>query len=387
MPYITDPSTFGLANDYLNGLARTTLGCAEEYEVFIVDRYLNAQLVRLPWSSIEWGRTLSDFSEASVLVPEADGGLSCCHEIGGLVPWRYGLQIQRNARQVWVGPVVLISRGAGERDVVVTARDVMSWTTKRVQPVDRLDVDRVPEQKYARNILYQIIVDAFTVDDVPLENVQLVLAGVGEALTRNFRANRLQRSYELIQEICRNGDVDYTVVNDKLFIGNMTSIATPVGTLVDEAFAELPAVAIDGVAQTNTVFVTGGRATDDGFTYWGYHSSVDPLDGVIQEVWVEPENSREEADQSQLDASALSQWTARHISPPTISEASLSPSAALPFEVLIPGAPIVVDAIDSCLWGRATTMRLTEVSVSVEASEDGVSEDVRVTLQMDLEDA
>lgn len=387
MPYINDPSTFGMVDEYLLGLARTTLGCAEEYDVFVVDRYLNAQLVRLPWSSIEWSRVLSDFSEASVVVPEADGGLSCCDEIGGLVPWRYGLQIQRNAAQVWVGPVVSISRQAGDRDVTVTARDVMSWVTKRVQRTDRLDADRTIDQKYARNILYQVIVDAFTVDDIPLENVQVVLAGVGEPLTRNFKANRLQRSYELVQELTRNGDVDYTVVNDRLFIGNMSSIATPVGTLVDEAFAESPAVIIDGIAQTNTVFVTGGHATDDGFTYWGYHSDANALDGVIEEVWVEPENSREEADQSQLDASALSQWTARHVSPPTISEASLAPSAALPFEALIPGAPIVVDAVDSCLWGRATTMRLTEVRVQVEASEEGVGEDVRVTLQMDLEDA
>ena len=86
------------------------LGCAEDYEVFITRNdfvTLEPEIVdAVGWSKLEWGRVLDDISEASVTIPDRLGGVRCCVPYGGLVPWRFGLRIERDSQLVWDGPVV-----------------------------------------------------------------------------------------------------------------------------------------------------------------------------------------------------------------------------------------------------------------------------------------
>jgi len=381
MPIISDPSSYTLIDSYLAALGRDTLGRPEEYEVFIVDRSLGAVITAPPWSALSWNRRLSDFSECSITIPMADGGLDCCDSVGGLKPWRFGLRVERDGKTVHTGPVQTISRAEGSTDIVVTARDFMAWMTKRIQRFDRPDSARTATQRYARNIFAQLITDAFVADDVPLDNIVQVLAGLGPSLTRDYTAGRLQRCYELAQELTRQG-IDYTVVGFDLIFGDFAGLAT-IGTFTEEAFQKTPAAALDGLAQANQIYVTGGVSPNiSGFNF-GFYSLVDALDGVLEEVYVELENTADTAGIPELNASAQAQWNNRHIAPPTLSNAVLTPEAPVPIEALIPGSFVIVDALDSCLWAAAV-LRLTAIDVSVSVDAGAMVESVGITLQSDM---
>lgn len=361
--------------------ARNLLGVAQEYEAFVVDRSLGSILTRLPWDSITWGRKLSDFSEASVRLPLADLGRACRGgAIEGLKAWRYGLRVERDGELVHTGPIVNIARPEGTWGVEVMARDVSAWTGKRIQRFDRSGT------KGAAAWVLQAISDAFAVDDIPISGVNFRALGAGPDATRAYYAKRLQKSYEVLQELVSSAGVDYTVVGDTWYFGDFTALENPIGLLTDDAFAASPGMAVDGLAQANTVFVTGEESDDQGFTSFGYYQSVIPEDGVLEEVF--PEFNADSTPDSieQLDAAAQDYYRLAATGAPTISAGKLSPVAPMSIHDLIPGVLVQVDALETALWDTGMTMRITSVDVSVVATDSGLTEDVGVTLQSELPD-
>ena len=112
------------------------LGCAENYEVFITRNdavTMEPEIVdAVGFSKVQWTRALDDISTASVTIPDRLGGVRCCTPLGGLVPWRFGLRIERDGQLVWEGPVVQLRRERGDISAItVTANDQLARFRKR----------------------------------------------------------------------------------------------------------------------------------------------------------------------------------------------------------------------------------------------------------------
>lgn len=156
-------------------MSRGPLGCPQEYRAVFHWRG-GAQVYGPPMvaalTSVDWGRTVDDVSEAKISIDRQSLTGDCCQTLGGrigadgtvqggLEPWIHELTLFRDTDLVWQGPVTrTVESRAG---FTVEAMDVAAWldhvvNTWRMTFKDKPNPDKYrvkgPVTKIAETILY-----------------------------------------------------------------------------------------------------------------------------------------------------------------------------------------------------------------------------------------
>jgi hypothetical protein len=379
-----------------------TIGCPDEYSAIITGRDLTSYAARLDWSNLTWSRVLDEISSASVTVPDAFGGLRCNIEMNDvLVPWRFGLRIERNSELVWAGPITSVERpergGVGADYVTISADDKMAWLSKRTarnvlsfQQADAADVFRT------------VIGDAVSFDNA--FDLRCPSFTSGHSMTRDILPLDFEYTDQIIAELADSA-VDYFVFGTDLVVYDArnpgwwtqrgerkTRIArTPdpygrylFGLFTDEAFAGRPGFTLDGYAQGNNVIVPGADSGEAGFRRYWTASDVDLTDGLLTYVDVStlyrPQETGPIFDDGvfQNRADSLLAW--KRTTPATVSGGWLSESAPVTVQSLLPGSLWAIDLAEKGVERLLTVQRLKRVDVSVDANDGSLVERIAPSL-------
>lgn len=246
-----------------------TLGCAEEYEAFVVDGLTGQTQLRLPWSSINWSRMRNEVSTAEVTVAAADGGIDCCYAIGGLRPWTQLLRIERNARVVWDGPITGWARPGkrrgGDGRFTIRAHDRFALTMKRLIGLDRTGLLDPGELAY--NILNDAGIGTLSgspyVFTLPASSD--FLSKPANKVDSSILVARLERVYDALTAMVANNNFYYAQVAGTLWVNEVVvrELLGAIGdrpVLNEETVNELPGINVDGL-QLATVAYGGALGT------------------------------------------------------------------------------------------------------------------------------
>jgi len=285
----------------------TTIGRPYEYSVIVTARDLRTYGTELRWSQITWSRVLDEISEATVVVPDRFFGPNCLIELGGsLIPWRFGIRIERNGELVWSGPIVNISRpvrdGVGQDYIAITAQDKMTWMRKRLFPSFRSYTNVDAGEIFQQSVLDGTAADNFFGLFCPPFTTNLTM-------TREIVPLDLEYVSSVLDDLASSA-VDWFVIGDDLAVYDRGSPAgwyvqragqkfrlapTPdsegrylYGVFTDNAWIERPGYELDGESQANDVYIAGAESGPDGFGALWTSSDVDPLDGLLSYVDVNP---------------------------------------------------------------------------------------------------
>jgi len=382
--------------------ADVRLGTAEEYTVIITARDLQTYAAEVPWSKISWGRVLDEVSSASVTVPDVFGGLRCNIELGdAIVPWRFGLRIERNGSEVWSGPITQITRpvrnGAGSDYVEISAQDIMAWMSKRTTAASHLytDVDG--------GVVFKGVVDDGTSFD-NLFDLQCPEFTTGYRMTREILALDFEYTIDVLNELA-NSAVDYFVFGKELVVYDTTDFGWFVlrdgvktriaptsepygryiyGLFTDEAYLARPGFTIDGHAQANQVFIPGADSGEAGFRRFWRAQDPDTAFGLLTFVDVNPLYRPQEG----LPISAVGVFQQRATStlqlrrnaPVILSGGTLSPNAPVTIDGLLPGSLWAMDLAEMGVSRLLDVQRLKQVDVDVSLEQGGIIESVSPTL-------
>ena len=379
-----------------------TLGCPDEYSVFVVARDLQTYAARLDWSTITWSRVLDDVSEATVVVPDSLGGLRCNLELGAsIVPWKFGIRIERNGTEMWSGPITTMERpvrnGGGDDHVVIGAHDAFVWTGRRIvtQDLNFTDAD-------AGVVFRDVLADGMSLDN-PM-GLAAPQFDTGYTMTREVIQLNFEKVESVLLELAESA-VDFFMLGRELVVydgvnfgwfahrnGERTRIAPTVdpfgrylyGLFTDEAFIARPGWMLDGMAQANDVIIPGADSGEAGFRRTWRASDVDLDVGLLTDVDV---SALYQADSTgiilddevfQQRANSRLAQSSRPVS--IVSGSSLSQTAPVRAENLYPGSLWAVDLGDIGISQLVDVQRLKRVDVTVVAAADGIVEDVVPTL-------
>lgn len=379
-----------------------TLGCADEYTVIITARDLVTYAAEVRWSSIQWSRVLDEVSTARVTVPDVFGGLRCNIELGdAIVPWRFGLRIERNGSEVWSGPITEITRpnrdGAGADYVEIGASDIMAWMGKRTTVASQLYTDQD-----GGTVFKGVIDDATQFDN--LFDLQCPTFTTGYTMTREILALDFEYTLDVLSELADSA-VDYFVYGKELVVydagapgwfvlrdGVKTRIAPTTdpfgryiyGLFTDDAYISRPGFTIDGMSQANNIFIPGADSGEAGFRRYWQASDVDLNFGILTHVDVNPLYRPQEGLPITADGvfqqRADSMLALRSTAPVIFSGGALSQSAPVTVDSLLPGSLWAIDLAEVGVGQLLDAQRLKRVDVDVSVSSGGIVERVSPTL-------
>lgn len=321
----------------------------------IVDRGGGTVAVADVLTDVEWNRTLSDWSTATLTVnPEGD----CCERMGRVRAWRHKVIVYRDGVFVWSGPIIHVDWSLGQ--IEISASDVGAWLDRRVPHATQsfADTDLM-------EIAQWLIADGFAPDD-PGHSVQVV----GPAQVRGAR--------DYVQDIGQTGDhlkdlaetgIDFTVLGEKIVLLPENHTAS-VGRLTDADFPDGLVVAEDGASLITRWVVAGAQAQTgtDASDVVGVAGGVHPYYGLL-EKYLEQTSIPDDA-----SAIAAAQAKLRASLPVPVfvdsQNVTISPQAAVDVALLVPGWCLDITSTGTC---RTVSQRLKIVSVKV--TEDGGSGD------------
>lgn len=379
------------------------LGTPDSYRAILTARDLTTFAGELPWSNIDWSRALDETSEASVVVPDAFGGVRCNVEFGdGVRPWRFGLRIERDDQEVWTGPITTIERP--ERDgiaadyVTVSAADISTWMSKRTSSQDLQFANADAGE------VFKALVDEGAGQE-NLFDLQCPEFTTGFTMTRDVLAFDFEYIADLLSEIADSA-VDYFVIGRYLVVydagdlgwftqinGVKTRIADTddpfgryiFGLFTNDAYINRPGFTLDGAGQGNNIIIPGADSGEAGFRRFWQASDVDLNDGLLTMVDVNPLYRPQPGTPIEFDGvfqqRADSTLALRRDAPSTISGGKLSPNAPVSISGLLPGSLWQIDLADSGIGRLLDVQRLKRVDVSVTVDQSGaVIESVAPTL-------
>lgn len=385
---------------------RLSLDCAEDYTVFITASDYRTRLGAVEYNRISWSRTLDDISVADVVVPDRYRGVRCTLPYGGLLPWRFGLLVERNGQEVWSGPIVTVERDPQSVDAVGTLRvgamDVLSRHRKRLATLISTN--------YPSLDAGQIFADLIALARDPHDLWMLLCPNVlvNSPLTRELVARDFEMSYDVLQELM-NSSIDAYVMNGDLYLfepttgwryadrstGETRTLIGPYnsagelsyGLFTEGSWRERPGWNINGMAQGNRSWVPASDSGESGFRkFWTAQASeMFALDGVLDIVEVStlyrPDASEASVfeDSFQHHADALVEL--RALAPAVISGGVLAEGAPIDIPNLRPGSLWNMDVWDAGLPQMLQTARLKSVEVTFTTSDSGAEERVVPTLQ------
>jgi len=380
------------------------IGCLEEYTVIITGRDLESFAAELKFSELTWTRSLDEISSCTVTVPDRLGGLRCVIELGGaLVPWRFGIRIERNGQLVWTGPITGVTRnprgGPGDDSITIRAQDKMAWMKKRV-PTD-----------------YQLytLVDAGTVFKEVLEqgtaqdnvfNLECPSFVTGWTVTREIVPTDFEYVSDTLDDLAKSA-VDWF-----MFAGNLVVLESPggigeawvtirngqkvqfaptqascgryvFGLFTDDAWTTRPGYDFDGDSQANVIYVPGGDFGEAGFRAFWSAAAPNLVDGVLTHVEVNSLYRPSDGlpvDSTIFQRNADSLLAARRTTPVILSGGQINQRAPVRVDQLITGCIWGVDLAEKNIAQLLTVQRLKSVSFNVSVSSDGLTEQIAPTL-------
>lgn len=343
------------------------LGCPSSYDVYIADRSGETLLRRLvTWDQVIWHRTQDATSEATVRLAPAFGGAACCADIAGLRNWKHEIVVYRDGRRVWTGPLVNIRRDR-QGVVTLTGRDKTAWLAKRLmRETLSLSAD-------AADVFNYVVDHAMGQDNVP--GLYGTATATGLVIQRDYKASALQLASDALADVARTA-IDYTMIGPTLVAGNFAVPAEPIAILTDPHLLEYPEIELDGL-QAGTEWLVGAGSTDeDGFGTIGVYGGIDPELGLLTMASTELTFD----DQASADQAAKTRWELTSGDLIAGTDFVLSEDAPLTIDMAVPGAVVSVALNDACL-ALVGLARLNEVTVTVDAGDDGLSEQVSLSLQ------
>lgn len=344
----------------------SSIGCASEYDVYVLDRSGTIQLRQLPFTGLRWNRRMDEVSTATIELDLVNGNdpEGCCAAVQGLYRYAYEIGIYRDTYLVWQGPVVEV-QARGE-NIEIHAEDKMSWL--KVRPIWSYLNYPDPGEDCAV-IFNDVITNAMAPDNVP--GLVATATPTGVRAAREYTTNPPQYAYDAVQELARTG-VDYTMIVGTMVAGSFVIPTSPIAFFTDQALAELPDSEYVGTNFATQVLVTGDPDQDLLASYGG----IDPLAGLVVRIYQEDDIK----DQASLDQNAKSRWELMSTGALLSSaQITLDPSAPLPLDLAVPGAVIDLRLTETCfpIFGQ---YRLLELEIDVSAG-DGVEETVNVTIE------
>lgn len=393
----------------IRGMARGTpappvLGCASEYEAIITGNDYETRIDAVRFASLNWERVLDDISTASVVIPDEFGGVACCAKYGGLVPWRYGLTIERDGEEVWRGPVTNVKRGRGQ--ITVRASDCFVRFRKRI-------ATRTDSLRYVNNDTGQMFADILNIHArVPTDAwvFRVPQPTTGVPVTRNVVAREFSTAWDIVEDLLDSAIDTYVLAGQPvvfqpnigwLVIGALdeqyylntdqastvtTGGDTVYGLFTQEAFSEIPEWEINGMLQANTGWLTAADSGQGGFRkFWAAQVDSElPFDSVldiVETAQLYRAGEDEEVDDSVFQRRIESLVALRAVAPAVIDAVSLSSAAPINVANLRPGSIWLMDVHDAC-WGQLLAAgRLKRVSGSVTTTGGTVEETIGATLQ------
>jgi hypothetical protein len=317
-------------------LLMATLGVADEYEVFVVQSRTQSALVRLPFSSLKWQRARNRIAQHEVTIAADDGGLECCGNFGGLRAWSQMIQIVRDGAIVADGPIVGFHREPDTGNVTIRAMDRSAIMMKRIVAITRIGLQSAGAH------FYQLLADAqignLAFDPYPL-NVPAAVPFLTE-FDREYRAERLERVSDCIDELARNTNIFFTCVGDTLYadeldmrhalgipllydsLGHVAkSKARPV--LNEATTINIPRVEYDGMDMISTAYVGGSNEGQSGAPIVGQSDywSGRFVTGLLESGSM----STKAKSQSDVNAEALIRATEQATGVLTVEDILLSP--------------------------------------------------------------
>jgi len=324
------------------------LGCAS-HGYTITDRDGGLVTASGLLTNVQYNRVLNDVSDALITIGVE--GEDCCHELGNIRSWRHWLNIFRDGKFVWSGPILSVS---WKTDVVeVAAVDLMGLLDRRV--VHSL---MVFEDADVSQIATALIEDGFRPDD-PGHQVT-VIQPVGTIGGRTYQP-WIGQTADHLRDLSETG-MDFTVVGDNIII-LPDQFDDVVGRLSDADMPEGLTVSEDGSMLATRQVVAGDEET--GFV--GVAGGTNSYYGLLEQ-YTEQNTLQTLSDVDQAAAAKL----AGSLSVPVFidtSNVTLAPTAPVTVQQLVPGWCLDVTSGGTC---REITQRLKITGLSV--TENGGSE-------------
>lgn len=374
------------------------LGCASSYELFITDMSYDRVIDRAGWSRLSWSRVIDDISTASATIPDELGGVLCVARLGGLLPWAYGLRIERNDGLVWRGPIRRVERDGD--DLVVSASDVLSRYRKRF-------ATRARQHEHTNEDAGALFKDIFdhAANEYDAWTPAIPQVTVNVPVTRALRPLEFKYAWDLMSELLESA-IDAFVMNGIVYVWEPNAgwryqavikrtLDGPYnvnydlvyGTFTEDAWARRPDWSIDGDFQGNYVVAPSSDSGEYGFRVaritqvessqvaFGVLDFVDPNPIEL------PQDAAPATQNRLLRSRANSIAALRAYAPAVIQGGVLSEHAPIDVDNLIPGSLWKMDIFDAGYGQLTTAARLRRVDVAVRKDAAGIVEEISPTLE------
>lgn len=210
----------------------------DQYAVFITDRGGQRRIGAFPRvASLRWNRVRDDISSAVVQLIDVQGdALDLIRETRTV---RNELQIVRNGRTVWEGPITLIE--ADNQQVTITAKDVL-WYATRTRLEQALDYSypNIGDSiTVIGDVLQQWCGDGTVNSDPYNYNVYDYLTpvtGPDDPQTSMAFKAYVQSVWEVLDKFAEDAGVDYTVVGRRIIWWDVQHRAATMRPLTDDDF-------------------------------------------------------------------------------------------------------------------------------------------------------
>lgn len=402
-----------------------------EYEVGVVFSANPATTIAyLPWSNIQWQRTHNEASSAQFVIPGWDGGIECCGQFGGLRCWDHMLVVERNGYRVWDGPIVGWNRG-DNGDVTVRAVDRSIFLKKTL-----VGTLYAAEGSLSMEQAIAAILNTADLDQSPWS------LGIDASFEANFttpaapeldlRAERLDVLATAFDTLAQSTPLYWSCRGDLLQMceyklrGGLTMAAISGShrlgydnnwPILNEATVmDIPQVNVDGTDMATDPRVGGATEGSNGHAFVStvdlrsvaWYIANGPPPPYIASVLQRGVSNLSQANEASIEAAA--EKLAVEVSTPTttIEQVTLSPEfggqALLPsLDNLMPGARMRLDFQETCafnvpvsraVWVNDTVLawsgivehvRLDQLDVEVQVTDDGVTEEVKASLTATVE--
>lgn len=308
-------------------------------------------------SSLSFSRRLDEVSAASL---QCASGSSFA--FATIDAWSHEISVLRNGEEAWVGPIVSVD---WEPDFVsIQANDLVFWLERRLLEVDHnfVNVD-------AGTIFAVLVGDAFARDASP--NVSVGASSTGIMASRKIVGAEERRAADVLRELARTA-VDFTAIGRSVRCGAQEVPATAAFFLTDSTLLS-PKLSSNGTDAATEVVVLGSNVKNK--TVTGRAGGTSPDFGLVQQQYSESTIE----DNVSAAAAALSRWQFLRVPPLTLT-GILAPEAPVDFADLVPGARVRCELV-GLDREVADDFRLAQVDVNVRPSDQGLQEEVAVTLE------
>ena len=370
------------------------LGHAQTYRVEIRTQSGALWAVIDDVADVLWGRTLDDYSDASVVVAKDRTPERCCQQLGLTRTWGHELVIYRDDEFVWQGPIT--QRGEFRDRFEFHARDMLAWFDRRrnerpyqwVEPTEQqphgLGRRRVDE------LLREILADA-TAEGDPWRG-GVVIDGIAALATLQAEQQHEKNLGDLIRDLLGYGVDAFTIGRQVFFLAESTSRGFEPRTLTEADFLadlEVREIGLDGATRAAVVGQQPQQPVGEGgvqppsqmaapIGVWPETGGLDPFFGLL---FTGSQSSTATDEEACRD---LARMAVAYGNPPPVSivvpaNTQLSPTAPISIHDIVPGRRVRV-LLDSYYTPALQNFLWNELQVRASVSAEGMKEKVQVSV-------